>query len=318
MQEKFSIFIPTYNRWRTLAKTLEKTLANNCIGAPIVISDNDSLPEGREEVSKIIEKYAHISCKIIKNDMNIGGDANILRCIELCQTPYVLVLGDDDFLSDDYASKVTKYLSTDTQWGFISFKDRAIKGIDDKTFDSPFDMVRFINDWSALLFTSTSIFNTQMFKYGMWEAHRAQISCSSHLVGMLKGWELSPTSEKKWKFLLSAERLVVSSGHARDPKSFDLLNVFAGFSILEYFFNEGTERQIICSAVRGGTKRVFKPRVLAKVLFFYTLKFEFAPSWQLMLFIRKGLFYTIGFRSIFYKWYLPVVVLVASFISLFN
>lgn len=264
MQEKFSIFIPTYNRWRTLAKTLENTLANNCIGSPIVIIDNDSLPEGREEVSKVIEKYSHISCKIIKNEMNVGGDANILRCIELCQTPYVLVLGDDDFLSNDYASKVTKYLSTETEWGFISFKDRAIKSIDDKTFDSPFDMVRSINDWSALLFSSTSIFNTQMFKYGMWEAHRAQFSCSSHLVGMLKGWELSPASDKKWKFLLSAEQLVVSSGHARDPKSFDLLKVFTGFSILEYFFNEGTARQIICSAVRGAQSVYSNPEYWLK------------------------------------------------------
>jgi ABC-type sugar transport system permease subunit len=59
----------------------------------------------------------------------------------------------------------------------------------------------------------------------MEEAQRAQFTCSSHLVGMLKGWEHQQDKTKQWKFLLSSERLIATSGHARNAKSFDLIYV---------------------------------------------------------------------------------------------
>jgi glycosyltransferase involved in cell wall biosynthesis len=312
MQEKFSIFIPTYNRWSVLAKTLKSTLTDNSICVPVTIVDNNSHPEGLDAVLQVIAKFPHIPCKIIKNEMNIGGDANLLRCIALCPTPYVLVLGDDDFLVDDYIAKITRYLSSNVHWGFISFKDRHCEGFSDKTFDSPYEMVRFSNDWSELLFTSTSIVNTEIFRAGMLEAQRAQFTCSSHLVGMLKGWKHRTDDTKHWRFLLSAERLISTSGHARDAKSFDLIHVFAGLPVLEYFFQEADTHSIVRSAVRGGTRRVFKPRVLAKVFFHYTLAFGLSAAWRLMLPIRQGFNYTIGRRAIFYKWYLPLVILIAA------
>lgn len=318
MQEKFSIFIPTYNRWSVLAKTLDTTLSNNSICAPVTIVDNNSHTEGLDAVLQVIAKFPHIPCKIVKNEMNIGGDANILRCIALCQTPYVLVLGDDDFLVEDYIAKITRYLSSNVDWGFISFKDRHYEGFSDKTFDSPYEMVRFSNDWSELLFTSTNIVNTEMFYAGMEEAQRAQFTCSSHLVGMLKGWEHLRGNTKHWKFLLSAERLIATSGHARDAKSFELIHVFAGLPVLEYFFQAADMHSIVRSAVRGGTRRVFKPRVLAKVFFNYTLTFGFTAAWRLMLPIRQGLNYTIGLRAIFYRWYLPLVIVIAACVRMFR
>ena len=318
MQEKFSIFIPTFNRWSVLARTLETTLVNNFICVPVTIVDNNSHPEGLNAVLQVIAKYPHIPCKIIKNEMNIGGDANILRCIALCRTPYVLVLGDDDFLVDDYIAKIERYLSLNVNWGYISFKDRRCESFSDKAFDSPYEMVRFSNDWSELLFISTSIVNTEIFNAGMQDAQRAQFTCSSHLVGMLKGWEHLSGNTKHWKFLLSAERLIATSGQARDAKSFDLIRVFAGLPILEYFFQAADTHSIVRSAVRGGTRRVFKPRVLAKVFFHYTLSFGLSTAWRLLLPILQGLKYTIGRRAIFYRWYLPLVVAIAAIWRMFS
>jgi len=318
MQEKFSIFIPTYNRWSVLAKTLETTLTNNSICVPVTIVDNNSHPEGLDAVLQVIAKFPHIPCKIVKNEINIGADANILRCIALCRTPYVLVLGDDDFLVDDYITKISRYLSSNVDWGCISFKDRSCNGFSDKTFDSPYEMVRFSNDWSELLFISTTIFNTKIFYAGMEEAQRAQFTCSSHLVGMLKGWEHQQDKTKQWKFLLSSERLIATSGHARNAKSFDLIYVFAGLPVLEYFFQAEDTHSIVRSAVKGSTRRVFKPRVLSKVFFYYTLTFGFTAAWRLMLPIRQGLIYTIGQRAIFYRWYLPLVIVIAACVHIIS
>ena len=314
MQNKLSIFIPTYNRWGVLAKTLEKTLSKNLKKLHVLIIDNDSNSFEKEKVVEIINKYPQISCTIIKNEMNLGGDGNLLRCIELCQSTYILLLGDDDFLSDDYATKISNYLDSENVWGFISFTDRICDRCSDFAFDSPYELVKFSNDWSELLFTSTSVFNKDILKSGMWEAQRAQFTCSSHLVGLLKGWEKLKGNGKNWQFLLSAQQLIVSSGHARQESSFELINVFAGLPLLEYFFQEKKIHSIVRSAVRGGTRRVFKPRVLAKVFFRYTLKFGLLASWRLMLPIRRGLSYSIGNRAFFYWWYLPLVIFFAALV----
>ena len=314
MKDKLSIIIPTYNRWDTLAKTLENTLANNSVGVTVVILDNNSDLQGRDLVLKVIEKYPEISCRIEKNERNIGGDANIVRCIEICETPYVLVLGDDDFLSADYIEKISFYLMQDIGWGFIGFRDRA-GGWDNKVFDSAVEMLECSGNWADLLFISTGIINKAMFAYGMRFAQRSQITHSAHLVGLLKGWQESVAKGHSWKFALSKEQLIVSGGHARDHRSFELMSIYAGLPSLEFMFEDKRLHYAVRSAVRVATKRMFKPRVLAKEFFYFTLKFGFELSWRRVMAMRRGLSYSIGSRSLFYRIYLPFVVLIAALIS---
>lgn len=316
VQNKLSIIVPTYNRWKVLAKTLENTLANNWLGVPVVILDNDSNSDGREEVLAVMAKYSASPCRIQKNLVNIGGDGNIIRCIEVCETPYVLVLGDDDFLSADYLERISHYLTQDENWGYISFKDRQCNS-SDQIYTSPVDMVEAGGDWSELLFISTTIFNKEMFCEGMLAAQRTQITHSAHLVGMMKGWEKSVTNGGDWKFLLSGKQLVVSGGHARDHRSYELMSIYAGFPMLEFVFQDKRTHYVVRAAIRGATKRMFKPRVLAKEFFYFTLQFGLEISWRRMLAMRRGLSYSIGWRALFYFAYLPLVVLFSAGVSLF-
>jgi len=317
LKNKLSIIIPTYNRWGVLVKTLANTLANNWAGVQIIVLDNDSNPDGLDDVLALMASYESIPCRIIKNPINIGGDGNIIRCIEVCETPYVLVLGDDDFLSNDYLEKISHYLMQNENWGYISFKDRPCEG-GDRVYSSPVDMLEACRDWSELLFISTTIFSKKMFCEGMLSAQRAQVTHSAHLVGMIKGWENSFKVGCNWKFLLSTKQLVVSGGHGRDHRSFDLMNIYAGFPVLEFVFQDKRTHYAVRAAVRGGTKRIFKPRVLAKEFFYYTLQFGFESSWRRMLAMRRGLSYSVGWRALFYRTYLPFVVLFAAGIGLFE
>lgn len=316
LKNKLSIIIPTFNRWGVLAKTLENTLANNWAGVPVIILDNDSDPAGREAVVEVMARYETVPCRIQKNVYNIGGDGNIVRCVEICETPYVLVLGDDDFLVKDYLEKIAYYLMQDQDWGYISFKDRQFEGVD-KTYSSPVDMVEACGDWSELLFISTSIFNKEMFCEGMLHAQRAQATHSAHLVGMIKGWEKSVANGDSWKFAISTRQLVVSGGHARDHRSFELMSIYAGFPMLEFVFQDKRTHYVVRAAIRGATKRMFKPRVLGKEFFYYTLKFGFETAWRRMLATRRGLSYSIGLRALFYRTYLPLVIVCASLVSIF-
>jgi glycosyltransferase involved in cell wall biosynthesis len=314
LKEKLSIVIPTFNRWGVLAKTLENTLANNWAGVPVIILDNDSDPAGQEAVLNVMARHEAVPCRIQKNALNIGGDGNIIRCVEICETPYVLVLGDDDFLSKDYLDKISYYLMQDQDWGYICFKDRPYDGVD-KIYSSPVDMVEACGDWSELLFISTAIFNKKMFCEGMLFAQRTQATHSAHLVGMMKGWERSMASGATWKFILSTHQLVVSGGHARDHRSFETMSIYAGFPMLEFVFQDRRTHYAVRAAIRGATKRIFKPRVLGKEFFYYTLQFGFEAAWRRMLAMRRGLSYSIGGRALFYRAYLPLIVIIAGAIG---
>lgn len=325
MKDLFSIFIPTYNRWGVLEKTLERTLENISDGVRVVVVDNDSNPDGKERVEAVIARYPGVDCRIVKNDANLGGDGNILRCFELCKTPYLLVLGDDDFVMPGFLQKISKYLLGSSQWGCISFQvPRAYAGhvVSDREFDSPFEMVRASNNWAELIFISTTIFNKDLVLSALSVAQRYQVTCSSHVIGVLKGWErLSEcvTEQSNLRFLLSADRIIESGGHAADhDNSFTQMHLYQGLPLLQGLFKKPVHNLIVQSAVRMAAKKIFKPRVLAKEIFRYTYFYGWPNAWPLVSQIRTNIFYVIGFKVFFYRYYLIVLMLIAQGLRFFK
>lgn len=325
MKDLFSIFIPTYNRWGILEKTLERTLENISGGVRVVVVDNHSDLNGKEKVEAVIARYPDVDCCIVKNEANLGGDGNILRCFELCKTPYVLVLGDDDFVMPDFLQKISKYLLGPSKWGWISFQvPRAYAGhvVNDRDFDSPFDMVGASNNWAELLFISTAIFNKDLVLRALSSAQRYQVTCSSHVIGVLKGWESlseSAAEQSSWRFLLSAERMVDSGGHGADhDNSFMQMRLYQGLPLLQGLFKKPIHNLIVQAAVRMAAKKIFKPRVLSKEIFRYTCRNGWSSVWPLASQIRTNIFYVIGFKAFFYRWYFLVLMLVAQGLRFFK
>lgn len=95
--DKLQIFIVTYNRSRYLRRTLTQLLAEtspvrNC---EIVILDNHSTDETRDVAQEFVPNG---NITIVTHPRNIGGNANIVRAMELAYSnAYVWTLGDDDF-----------------------------------------------------------------------------------------------------------------------------------------------------------------------------------------------------------------------------
>ena len=319
LREKVSIVIPTYNRWHLLQETLKNTLTHNHANIQVVVLDNDSNQDGVSSVKEVIDDFGRGCCKIVKNMANLGGDGNILRCFEMCDTPYVLVLGDDDFLTPDYLAQIEHYVSQPKTWGWINFQcaaGRPLNRTEDAVFSNPYDMIAESNNWAELLFISTTLFNRSLVLRGMSDAQRFQITCSAHLVGLISGWESFIKSDnaaaQAMHFVLSARKIIESGGHGRDPRSFELIRIYQGMSSAKYFLADRQKFKTIRAAIRGGTRYVFKPRVLAKEFFYYTQKFGFSQSRSVLEGVLDGLRYMIGTRFIFYRWYLPVVVLFAA------
>ena len=97
---KISICIPIYNRAKELNNLLESLLIeaeNEKI--QIVISDNAS----KDEIEEVILKYKNVfkNFKYIKNEKNMGFDANLDKVINYSDGEYIWLMGSDDLITEN-------------------------------------------------------------------------------------------------------------------------------------------------------------------------------------------------------------------------
>lgn len=84
---------------------------------------------------------------------------------------------------------------------------------EDRIFDDPFQMVQSCNNWSELMFISSSVFSVDLLKRGLSDAHQWQSTWSVLPLAALKGWEKQEqdnSSEIEREFVLSAREIVDS------------------------------------------------------------------------------------------------------------
>lgn len=111
-----TIAIPTYNRCRFLMKNLnnlERMIcdlkAQEIVG--ILISDNGSTDGTEKEIMNFLK--GEVSITYHRNEENIGPRINIANLFGKVKTKYMLLLGDDDFISIDYLRKVLECVKQD-------------------------------------------------------------------------------------------------------------------------------------------------------------------------------------------------------------
>lgn len=102
-QAILSLAIPTFNRAPFLAELLASILPQTLRITPgefeLLISDNCSTDETPAVVADL--QARGLSCRSIRNEVNIGADGNFLQCLNLASGQYVWVMGDDDLLEPD-------------------------------------------------------------------------------------------------------------------------------------------------------------------------------------------------------------------------
>lgn len=103
-----SICIPTYNRARFLARSLDRMVAQipDDGSVEIVVSDNGSPDETRQVLDAMQARSRWIRCS--STSANVGGALNFRRVLELARGEYCLWMGDDDLLAD---GAIAYYLS---------------------------------------------------------------------------------------------------------------------------------------------------------------------------------------------------------------
>lgn len=159
----FTICIPTYNRNDLLKNSVKHLI--ECIGdkCKIIIIDNCSDIEVVETLGSLKSENEN-TLKIIRNRLNIGGAANMLRCMEVCTTRWMLCLGDDDVLESNFVGVVRENIEKYNDSLFINFRrpKSTKKQNTDKLVNGLNNFVVSLDDWSSLLFMSTSLVNVEL------------------------------------------------------------------------------------------------------------------------------------------------------------
>lgn len=167
---RLTIAVPTYNRNVLLKKTLQHLLPQINGHCKLLIVDNCSDIPVASTLQEDLNKYQHINYKIARNVVNIGGGSNLLRCLELCETDWIWLLGDDDIPSDNAIENLLSIIKNYPDLIYASLcsnfhkrsKTTLTKGLD--------DFVMNIDNWGHINFTSISLFQRNklisFIKYG--------------------------------------------------------------------------------------------------------------------------------------------------------
>ena len=116
-----TIGIISYNRPNELKRTLD-SIGLIPESVRVVVCD-DASPKSTMIKEAISDYLSNAKVNFIFNDRNLGYDRNLYQVIEKTATPYVLLLGDDDYLEAGGLFNILEYLSKCDKFdcGFVRF-----------------------------------------------------------------------------------------------------------------------------------------------------------------------------------------------------
>lgn len=121
-----TIGIISYNRPIELRRTLESLLPLP-FGVEVLVCDDNS-PKIFEIKSQISEILLNNPCiKFVENEVNLGYDKNLFNVIELSNTKYIILLGDDDYLEFGAIENLILFINNNKNFncGFLRFKSKV-------------------------------------------------------------------------------------------------------------------------------------------------------------------------------------------------
>lgn len=108
--KKLGIYIPTYKRRDYLKTCLDSFVPHlRAGGIPIFISD-DCSKDGTVEMLEGLKLQSYQNIFVNSNPENIGGGPNFIKVIEMGDTEFVWLFGDDDTITPDAIATVSRYL----------------------------------------------------------------------------------------------------------------------------------------------------------------------------------------------------------------
>lgn len=112
-----TIGVPTYNGSATIKNMLDILIPQCDDRVEILISDNCSTDSTPQLIREYKKQYSHIVYS--KNDMNVGTDENIIKCLDKADGAFVWLMSDDDIAIDGSVAEILNYLNKHPDIGLL-------------------------------------------------------------------------------------------------------------------------------------------------------------------------------------------------------
>jgi glycosyltransferase involved in cell wall biosynthesis len=162
------IAIPTYKRIYKLNKLLDNLLPEikkfgDIFSVMVVDNDPEELLDLPLQIDRLALQYG-VPIKYYRNSYNLGGSGNVVRCLELADSQWIWLLGDDDLVRNESLKFLICYLESlgsevsavKLSSSIYTNSDLLIKTTDELLCPRP----EYDAYFSNLLFLSTWIFRT--------------------------------------------------------------------------------------------------------------------------------------------------------------
>ena len=166
MNNNMLIVIPTFNRNELLNRSLTALLPELPMQVRLVILDNNSPTKVKNSASALLSKYHNRNISIIRNKINVGGNGNILRAFEVCETKFLWILGDDDVICSGAIARIIDVLTKNPDAFFVNFSTKGGYTRSARTVTKGrTDFIESgIDDLGQIMFISSSIFNARRLR----------------------------------------------------------------------------------------------------------------------------------------------------------
>jgi glycosyltransferase involved in cell wall biosynthesis len=248
-----TIAIPTYNRPSLLIQNLSRIIPQLKKNVELLIIDNHS----DEQVSKFLDHISpDIQIKLIRNIANIGGNANILRCIEEACGSYLWILGDDDFPKPNALDHIFDELRNFPIWvSFCSHDKFNPIRISDKKLDTLVEFLTSLTCLNEIVFLSNNIFKLDVMREGLTLAYDNNHMMLPHVIAMLEGC-VKKNAEGHKQYSLSSVDIFESTSNNKDKQTkWSLYKVYIGVIYLPYLFKSKILQKKLTNLISNDRKR---------------------------------------------------------------
>jgi glycosyltransferase involved in cell wall biosynthesis len=189
-----SIVIPSYDRNQILEKSLSQLSVQLTDDVSVLVIDNCS-PQP-VNVDKSLKNV-----KVIRNNINIGGNGNIIRCFEMCESDWIWVLGDDDMPMENAIQSALVAIKEHPNSLIINFSTVNAFTRNTELFGRGIDeFLKKLDDFGNLLFISSSIFNSKKIRQKIEYGYHYSYSCAPHIAMLL----MSMDDDAEFRFTAKA------------------------------------------------------------------------------------------------------------------
>jgi hypothetical protein len=176
-----TVAIPTYNRNELLARNFALLAPQLTPAVRVLIIDNASPTPVSATLGALPDEV-----RLVRNSVNVGGNDNILRCVELCETPWIMLMGDDDAPLPDMVSRILADIAANPDATVLHYATKNIHvRTQERTTRGREEFLARLDSFPNLFFMASSVMQVARVRHALSWAQQFTYSCAPHLALLL-------------------------------------------------------------------------------------------------------------------------------------